>query len=324
VNQPTRAGFLYGLAAYGWWGLVPIYFHWLGKISPLDILAHRIAWSALFISILLTYSRRWPEVLRCFRTPALLVPLCVSAALVAYNWMMYITAVYIRDIVQASLGYFILPLMSIALALLIFHERLRPLQKLAIVFAAVGVALLTWQAGVLPWLALSLALSFSVYGMIRKRVPVDGLLGLAVETFVLVPIALVYLAYDWPQRVVEAEDGMLFKLSLSGIVTAVPLLCFGQAARKLPFSMLGFMQYIAPSIQFLLALLLFRETVSGWLNYGLVWTALVIFSFDSYLQYRKIEEPFEPTPAQESGSPIGSTEFRVGEAGEAPAKPFQR
>ncbi|HZZ79476.1 MAG TPA: EamA family transporter RarD [Gemmataceae bacterium] len=303
MNRATREGFLYGLAAYVWWGLVPIYFHWLGEVPPLNILAHRIAWSALFIGILLTYARRWPDVLRCFRTPSLLVPLCVSAALVGYNWLMYITAVYIRDIVQASLGYFILPLVSIALALLIFRERLRPLQKLAIVFASVGVGLLTWQGGVLPWLALSLALSFSVYGMIRKRVPVDGLLGLAVETYVLLPLALGYLALDIPQRVAEAEDGMLFKLSLSGIVTAIPLLCFGQAARKLPFSMLGFMQYISPSLQFVIAVLLFRETVTGWLNYGLVWTALVIFSFDSYLQFRKIEEPLEPRPDPEAAEP---------------------
>ncbi len=289
MNQPTRAGFLYGLAAYGWWGLVPIYFHWLGEVSPLHILAHRIAWCALFIAVLLTCTGRWREIIRCFRTPSLLLPLCCSAILVAYNWLMYITAVYVHDIVQASLGYFILPLLSIALALLVFGEKLRPLQYLAIGFAGVGVSLLTWQAGVFPELALGLGLSFSVYGMIRKRVPVDGLIGLAVETFVLLPIALAFLAATYWERM-EVEAGkMLFKLSLSGIVTAVPLLCFGQAARKLPFSMLGFMQYIAPSVQFLLALVLFKEKVSGgWLNYVLVWTALAIFSLDSYRQYRRL------------------------------------
>jgi chloramphenicol-sensitive protein RarD len=292
VNQPTRAGILYGLAAYGWWGLVPIYFHWLGKVSPLHILAHRIAWCALFIAVLLTGMGRWREVMRCGRTPSLLLPLGASAILVAYNWLMYITAVYIRDIVQASLGYFILPLMSIALALLVFGEKLRPLQYLAIAFAGVGVSLLTWRGGVFPELAIGLGLSFGVYGMIRKRVPVDGLIGLAVETFVLLPIALAYLAASYWERMEVEDGGMIFKLSLSGIVTAVPLLCFGQAARKLPFSMLGFMQYISPSVQFLLALFLFEEKVTGgWLNYVLVWIALVIFSLDSYRHYRRPPAP---------------------------------
>lgn len=289
VNQPTRAGLIYGLVAYGWWGLVPIYFHWLGKVSPLHILAHRVAWCALFIGILLTAVGRWPEIIRCFRTPNLLVPLCLSAVLVAYNWLMYISAVYVRDIVQASLGYFILPLLSIALALVVFGEKLRPLQYVAIAFAGVGVSLLTWQAGSFPALALGLGLSFSVYGMIRKRVPVDGLIGLAVETFVLLPIALAFLAASYWERMEVENSEQIFKLSLSGIVTAVPLLCFGQAARKLPFSMLGFMQYISPSVQFLLALVLFEEKVAGgWLNYVLVWIALVIFSLDSYRQYRRL------------------------------------
>ena len=292
MNQPTREGFLYGLAAYGWWGLVPLYFHWLGNVSPFDILAHRIAWSALFIGLILTISGRWHEAIRCFCTPAILLPLIGSALLVAYNWQMYILAVYIKDIVQASLGYFMLPLVSIALGLLIFRERLRPLQQLAIAFAGVGVALLTWEVGVFPWLAIALALSFSVYGMIRKHVPVDGLIGLAIETGVLLPVALTYLAIGYGERQELEEGTLLFKLSLSGIVTTVPLVCFGQAARRLPFSLLGFMQYISPSLQFLLAVFLFDEPVrGGWINYVLVWTALVIFTVDSYRWYRKSRSP---------------------------------
>lgn len=287
MNQ-TREGAFYGLAAYAWWGLVPIYFHWLGKVSPLDILAHRIVWSAVFLGIILTFARRWPEVVRCFRTPAILLPLFCSAWLVASNWLLYITAVHLDDIVQASLGYFILPLFSAVLGFIIFREKLRPIQQAAIGVAFVGTALLTWDVGRFPWLALALALSFGVYGMIRKKVPVDGLIGLAVETFLLVPIAGAYLAVGYWQRQ-ELEDAeLLFKLALSGVVTAIPLLCFGQAARRLPFAMLGFMQYISPSVQFLLAVFLFEEKVQGgWLNYGLVWTALVIFSIDSYLWYRR-------------------------------------
>jgi chloramphenicol-sensitive protein RarD len=288
----TREGVLYGLAAYGWWGLVPIYFHWLGDTPALDILAHRIAWSVVFLGFILTLTGRWPETIRCLRTPKLLGPLTVSALLVAGNWMLYIFSVEWKMIVQSSLGYFILPLVSIVLGLAIFRERLRPLQILAIAFAGVGVSLLTWEVGTFPWLALGLALSFSVYGMIRKKVPVDGLTGLAVETVVLLPIALTYLAFRYAQQGSVEDLSLLFKLSLSGVVTAVPLLCFGQAARRLPFSMLGFMQYISPSVQFLLAVTLFKETVlGGWLNYGLVWTALAIFLLDSYLGYRRQVNP---------------------------------
>jgi chloramphenicol-sensitive protein RarD len=196
-------------------------------------------------------------------------------------------------IVQASLGYFILPLVSVALGMVIFGERMRRLQRLAIAFASVGVALLTWSAGEFPWLAIALAVSFSFYGMIRKQVPVDGLIGLAVETFVLTPFALLFLANSYTQRGEWDDPELLFKLSLSGIVTAVPLLCFGQAARRLPFSMLGFMQYISPSLQFLLAVVLFEEPVrGGWLNYALVWSALLIFSIDSFRWYRQ-QDPRE-------------------------------
>ncbi len=289
MPNTTRDGFLWGIAAYGWWGLVPIYFHWLGKgISPFDILAHRIAWSAVFLAFVLTLTRRWPDTVRCLKTPTLLWPLAGSALLVAYNWLMYVLSIHFQIIVQASLGYFLLPLVSIALALLIFRERMRPLQQVAIVFAGAGVGLLTWEVGELPWLSLAIAISFGVYGMVRKQVPVDGLTGLAIETIVLLPLTLTYLAVSYVQRG-EIEDApLLFKLSLSGIVTAVPLVCFGQAARRLPLAMLGFMQYTSPSVQFLLAVFLFGESArGGWWNYGLVWTALVIFSIDSYRWYRR-------------------------------------
>ena len=290
MNHPTREGILYGLGAYVWWGLVPIYFRWLGEISALHILAHRIFWTVIFLAVIISLSRRWTETMRCLTTPRLVGPLIASALLVAGNWLLYILSVELKVIIQASLGYFILPLVSVVLGMVFFGERLRPLQYLAIAFAFTGVALLTWEVGTFPWISLGLAASFSVYGMIRRQVPVDGLIGLTVETIVLLPIALGYLAVVYWQRW-EVEDAeLLGKLSLSGIVTAIPLLCFGQAARRLPFSVLGFMQYISPSIQFLLAVFLIGETVQGgWLNYILVWTALVIFSLDSYRWFRRRE-----------------------------------
>lgn len=295
VNSSTREGFLYGLAAYVWWGLVPIYFLWLGPFSAVDFVAHRIVWSAVFLAIFITLLGRWGDTLHCFRTPKLLVPLTLSAVLVGYNWLMYVLCVVVGEIVQGSLGYFILPLVSVLLALIVFRERLRPLQILAIGFALSGVVQLTWTVGDFPVFALAIALSFSVYGMIRKKVPVDGLIGVTVETFVLTPISLAYLLFGYAERGETEEPMMLFKLSMSGIVTAIPLLCFGQAARRLPLAMLGFMQYIAPSMQFLLAVWLFNENVDGrWTYYGLVWTALVIFSLDSYLWYRRTNQSREP------------------------------
>jgi chloramphenicol-sensitive protein RarD len=288
VIHSTREGFLYGLAAYGWWGLVPIYFHWLGEISALEILAQRIVWSAVFLAAILTLACRWPETVRCLRSGALLKPLIVSALLVACNWLMYIYAVESKNIVQASLGYFILPLINTVLGVVLFRERLRPLQQVALGFGALGVILLTWHGGVFPWLALTLAVSFSLYGMIRRQVPVDGLIGLTVETIVLLPIAGGYLLVCYVYETGCADPGTLGKLSLSGIVTAVPLLCFGQAARRLPFSTLGFMQYISPSLQLLLALFLFSEPMpGGWFSFPLIWAALGLFSIDSYCAYRR-------------------------------------
>jgi chloramphenicol-sensitive protein RarD len=293
-QHATRNGFLYGLAAYLWWGLVPLYFRWLGNVEPLDILGHRIVWSAVFLALILTLARRWPEIGRCLRTPRIIIPLTASAILVAYNWLMYILGVHLRIIVQSSLGYFMLPLVSVALGMLIFHERLRPLQYVAIGFAIVGVSSLTAAAGEFPWLAVSLAVSFAAYGMIRKKVPVDGLIGLSIETVVLLPIAIAYLLVAGFERGEMEEVELLGKLSLSGVVTAVPLLCFGQAARRLPLSMLGFMQYISPSVQFFLAIWIFDEKViGGWENYAIVWTALVIFSIDSYLWFRTHQAPRE-------------------------------
>jgi chloramphenicol-sensitive protein RarD len=290
VTPTTREGFLYGLAAYGWWGLVPIYFLWLGKFNAVDFVAHRIVWSAVLLAVVVTLAGRWRDVTKCFATPALLIPLTVSAILVAYNWLMYVLCVTVGEIVQASLGYYILPLVSVALGVVIFRERLRPMQILAIGFAAAGVGSLTWAAGVLPALGLAVALSFSVYGLLRRRVPVDGLVGLTIETFVLAPVALAYLVAVYWQRGEIDDADMMLKYSVSGVVTAVPLLCFGQAARLLPFAMLGFMQYISPTVQFLLALWLFDEKVQGrWLDYGLVWIALAVFSIDSYLWYRRRE-----------------------------------
>lgn len=310
MPHQARDGFLYGLTAYVWWGLVPLYFAWLGSYPPYDFVAHRILWSALFLGLILTCTRRWPETLRCLTTPKLIRPLGASAFLVAANWLGYVLCVENRLIVQASLGFFVLPLVNVALGLLVLRERPRILQTLAIGVALLGVSVLTSAYGEVPWLALALAVSFAFYGLIRKQVPVDGLTGVAVETIVLLPLTSIYLAVAYLYRLEVEEPALFCKLSLSGVVTAVPLLCFGQAARRLPFTTLGFMQYISPSLQFWLAITLFAEPVEDWTGYLIVWTALVVFSIDSYREYRtqpgaKLDETSpRPTGTAESSAAI--------------------
>ena len=290
MQKATRAGFLYGLAAYGWWGLVPIYLAWLGKTPPLHFVAHRIVWSVVFLALILTALGRWRATLRALATPRLFAPLVVSALLVGVNWLFYVLCFDHDAIVQASLGYFILPLVNVAMGLVLLRERPRPLQYVAIAVALVGVAWLTWSVGMVPWLSLGIAFSFSFYGLIRRHVPVDGVIGLTVETVVLLPVVLAYLAVGYTTTTEFETPELLFKLAISGVITAVPLLCFGEAARRLPFTMLGLMQYLAPSVQFVLAIWLFQEDVQDWTGYVIVWTALAVFSLDSYLWFRTAEQ----------------------------------
>ncbi len=292
MKDKTREGFLYGLAAYGLWGLVPLYFQLFKDVVPaFEIVAQRILWSAVFLAAILTASRRWPDVVRCFRTRALLLPLVVSSVLIAANWIVYILSVYLDRIAESSLGYYILPLASVLIGLVVFRERLRVGQWLALGLAGVGVAVLTAQAGEWPWIALTLAGSFGVYGAIRKTVPVDGLTGLSVETFLLAPAALAYLGWQAQRDTLSAVPDrwdLVGLVALSGIVTATPLLCFGQAARRLPLSTMGFLQYISPSLQLIIALRT-ESPAGGWAGFIVIWVGLAIFTVDSLAFYRRTE-----------------------------------
>jgi chloramphenicol-sensitive protein RarD len=286
----VREGFLYGLVAYGWWGLVPLYFKALEGVDAAEILAHRIVWSMVFLAALLSLAGRWGELKRCFTSPALLRVFLATSVLIAVNWFVYIYSVEERQLVQSSLGYFMTPLVSVGLGMLFFKERLRSLQAVALVLAVTGVLILTIAVGELPWIALILAVSFGLYGLLRKVVPVDGLVGLSVETLLLLPFAAGFLLW-------RAEEGAFGRYSwsldvllfCSGVVTAVPLMCFAQAARRLPLSTLGFLQYLAPSLQFLLAVLLFHEDFAAEkaVSFGCIWGALVVFSIDTMREYRQ-------------------------------------
>jgi chloramphenicol-sensitive protein RarD len=292
INQPnsTREGLFYGLAAYGFWGLVPLYFKAISQVPPAEVLAHRIVWSVVFLALLVGVGGRWRDLAGCFRSRAVLRTLLASTLLIAVNWFVFIYAVSTGRLIQASLGYFITPLVSVLLGLVFLRERLRPGQWLAVALAATGVVYQAVAAGQLPWIALALAGSFGVYGLLRKTVRVDGLIGLSVETLLLLPAALGFLGYE------AARDGLAWGggdwtmdllLALSGVVTTVPLVCFAQAARRLRLSTLGFLQYLSPSLAFLLAVGVFREEFAAGqlVSFGCIWAGLAIYSVDSVLAY---------------------------------------
>ncbi len=284
-------GLMYGLAAYGWWGLMPLYFKGVQTVRPAEILAHRIVWCVVLLAVVLTLGRRWPDFARCLRSRRLLGLLLLSSVLVGVNWLVYIHGVSTHRIAQTSLGYFINPLFSMLLGMLFFRERLRPWQGLAAMLAAAGVLYHVSALGETPWIALTLMSSFGLYGLVRKVVPVDGLVGLAVETLVLLPAALGFLACATAGGTATFGrngwwvDGLLLA---GGVVTAIPLLCFGEAARRLPLTTLGFLQYLAPSMQLLLAVLVYEEHfgMEQAVTFGLIWAGLALFSLEAVLARR--------------------------------------
>jgi len=284
--QPEqRAGLFYGLGAYGLWGLLPLYFKLLPGVSPVELVAHRVVWSVALMALLLAGLRLYPAFLEALRQPRILGGLTISALLVAGNWLAYVWAVAADHVVAASLGYFLNPLVNVLLGFLFLKERLRRGQLVAIAIAGLGVAILA--AGELDtlWISLTLAISFGFYGLIRKLTPVSAPVGLSVETLVLAPPALLVLG--WMARdgalVFGQAPGQSALLIGLGAVTSIPLLLFAGAARRLPMSTLGIMQYIAPSLQFLTGVFLFGERLSPerWASFGLIWLALLLFVWDS-------------------------------------------
>lgn len=286
-NTPTtaRAGLLLGLGAYLIWGVLPLYFKALAHVPPGEIVAHRILWSLLFLAGLASLWRRWPAVRAAASSGRILLTLTVTALLIAVNWLVYIWAVVNGHVLEGSLGYYLNPLVNVLLGVVLLKERLSKPQVAAVLLAAAGVAVLAAGAGDGLWISLVLAVSFASYGFLRKVAAVDALEGLSIETALLAPASLVWLLW-----VHDAGGGSFANLGvltdllliLGGAATAIPLLLFTAAARRLPYSTLGFLQYIAPSMQFLLAVLVFGErlTVAHMICFGAIWTALVIFATD--------------------------------------------
>ena len=287
-----QAGVLYAASAYVFWGLFPIYFHQLVGVAPLEVVMHRIVWSLFLLLGVLLYLKRWAWLRDVARKPRVLGAFALSAALLTANWLTYVWAVQNDHLLDASLGYFILPLVNVAMGFFILHERPRRGQWLAVVVASAGVVWLALQAGHPPWIALILALSFGGYGLLRKVGALAALEGLTLETMVLFPFALgilLFLGFTGESAFVQGDAGLRGWLLLGGPLTAAPLLLFAAGARRNTLTTMGILQYISPSLQFALGVWLYQEPFAHARVFGfaLIWTALVIYTLEGWWVSRK-------------------------------------
>ncbi|RDG38731.1 EamA family transporter RarD [Streptomyces corynorhini] len=281
-----RAGLLYGIGAYGMWGLVPLYWPLLRPADAMEILAHRMVWSLGVVVITLLVLRRWAWIRELLRQPRKLALIAVAASTITVNWGVYIWAVNSGRVLEASLGYFINPLVTIAMGVLLLKERLRAAQWAAVGIAVGAVLVLAVGYGRPPWISLILAFSFATYGLVKKKINLGGLESLAAETAVLFLPALGYLVWlsaTGGATIGSRGAGHLALLAGTGLITALPLICFGAAAIRVPLSLLGLLQYLAPVFQFLLGITYFHEEmpVERWAGFALVWLALSLLTWDA-------------------------------------------
>lgn len=305
MNRESAKGVCYALAAFGAWGLNPFYFKEVVEIPALEVLAHRILWSIPLLALLIFLAKSWPAVQQALRDPRILCLLTVSTVILAVNWFIYIWAINSERILEASLGYYINPLVNVALGVLVLGEGLNRWRGLAIVLAAAGVLNLALAGDRFPWIALSLAGTFGVYGLIRKTIRVASIEGLFIEACLLLPPALAYLGYlamAGESSFLTQGRGVDLLLILAGPVTALPLIWFTSGARRLDYATIGFFQYIAPSLHFLLAIFLYGEPFgrAHFITFACIWTALAIFSVDGLRRSRKSPLP-QPQSAAEGG-----------------------
>lgn len=287
----SRNGLYLAAAAYTLWGAFPIYFKQLAGIPADEILAHRIAWSVAFLGLVLLVLKRWAWIREAVTSKKVMLAFGASALLLSLNWLIYIWAVNANHVVDASLGYFITPLVSILLGQWVFKEKLRSLQWVAVAIALVGVLWLTWDAGTLPWIGLSLAVTFGLYGLLRKVAPLGALEGLSLETLLLLPLALGWIAWLSTQQASALTTSPTITaawLIASGPITAIPLLLFAAGARRISMANLGFLQYIAPSLQFAAGTLLYNERMTGGRLTGfvIIWAALAVYTLESLWSQR--------------------------------------
>lgn len=314
--RSVRAGILYAVGAYGMWGIVPLYFKNV-SCPPQEIVAHRVLWSLLFLAAVLTVLRRWLDAWAAIRSWRTVLMLFASAYLVAGNWFVYVWATDNGHITEASLGYFILPLVNVFAGIAFFGDRLRWPQAVALAVAAAGVIYMTVSLGELPWISLTLAVTFAVYGIVRKVVPVDGVVGLSVETALLAPTAIVFLLI-WERagvlkfgHVDRELDGLI---ALSGLVTTLPLICFAQAVRRVSLVTIGVIQYMSPTLSLVVAVLVYGEPfeVKHEISFGLIWIGLAIYVADAIrvAAAQRAEPAPEPVPEPiDGGVPLTESQL---------------
>lgn len=281
TTRQDRGGFVLGLLAYALWGVLPIYFKLLGNTDPIDIVAHRVLWSLPFLALLLVIARQWPQVRTAIAQPRTLATLGITAILIGGNWLLYVYAVTSGHILAASFGYYLNPLANVLLGRFVLGERLSKLQWAAVAIAGAGISVLASGALGQLWISLTLCVSFALYGLLRKVVPADAVVGLSVETALLFPLAIAWLAWHDSAGVpvFGADRSTTGLLLLAGIVSTTPLLLFTAAARRLAYSTMGMLQFIAPTLQFLIAVLLYGEafTSAHAVAFPAIWLALVLY-----------------------------------------------
>ena len=300
-----RLGVFYSLSAYVLWGLYPFYFHALNDIGALEILAHRIVWSLVFVALILIVLKRGAWIRDVLRRPKTLLIFTATSALIACNWGTYVYPIVSGRTLEASLGYFVNPLMSVALGAFFLRERLRRAQLAAVALAACGVLWITWQTGTAPLLGLAMAGSFAVYGLLRKIAPLGSLEGMALESSMLFPAAALYLGWLCGSGTLvfaEASPSLRGLLMLAGPITTIPLLLFASGVRMISYSTVGIIQYVSPTIVFFIGLFIFGEPFSLdlFIGFVLIWTAVAVFAGESLLFARRIRREVNRRAAEEN------------------------
>jgi len=289
MNQDANRGALFALLAFSWWGLSPLYFKWVDHVAPFEILANRVLWSFVLVSALLWFSYKTSGIRTILQHPKQILAMLGSSLLIAANWLTFIYAVSEDKVLEASMGYYINPLVSVFLGMIFLKERLVAVQRVALALAAIGVSIQVIAMGYLPWVTLVLAFSFGFYGLLRKLVPTDPYTGLWFETAMATPIALIFLIWVDGGAALASPTVDGAKLALAGVVTTAPLIWFAIAARYLPLSTLGFFQYLAPTIALLLATLVFGEQLT-WVKvttFIFIWAALLLLVGRNWLERRQ-------------------------------------
>lgn len=300
-ESEARSGVLIGLLAYFMWGVFPVYFKWIASVAPLEVLGHRVLWAVPFGAIIIFARRQWPEVRSALVDRAMLAWLALAALCISLNWLIYIWAVQNDRIFETSLGYYINPLMYVGVGVALLGERLRRLQIVAVVLASFGVLFLAVSGGAFPWVALSLAVLFTAYGVIRKQIAIGAMPGLFIETLLLFPIAAIWIAWlvaTQKASITAGDSGLSALLILGGPITVLPLLFFAIAAKRVTLTTIGFLQFLAPTLQFCTGIYYGEQlTTAHIVCFGSIWAAVLFFSYDALMAGKKKPLPDDPTRA---------------------------